>query len=88
MPCLEELYLANNKITSLKGLADLPALKKLHVRGNLIAGFGEPGDLPDLPALTYLNMRENKIDKDGPEIDKCSEIEKLASLKSLCKLNM
>ena len=86
MPNLAELYLAKNRITSLNGLADLPALKKLHVRENQIAGFGE--GLPDLPALQYLNMRDNKIDKDAPEVDKCSEIEKLGSLRSLCKLNM
>ena len=86
MPCLEQLYVAKNKITSLDGLKDLPSLKVLHIRENLIAGFGE--ELPDLPALKYINLRDNKIDKDGPEIDKCSELEKLAPLKSLSKLNM
>lgn len=88
MPCLEQLYVAKNKITSLTGLKDLPSLKILHIRENLIAGFGAPGELPDLPALKYINLRDNKVDKDGPEIDKCSEIEKLAPLKALCKLNM
>jgi len=88
MPCLEELYVANNKITSLVGLEDLPSLKVLHIRGNQISEIPDEADLPNLPALKYINLRENKIDKDGPEIDKCSQIAKFAGFKALSKLNM
>ena len=49
MPKLEECYLANNNIASLEGYADLPALKKLHLRRNKIAKF--PEEMTELPAL-------------------------------------
>jgi hypothetical protein len=88
MPCLEELYVAKNKITSLCGLENLPSLKTLHIRENLISALPDAADLPQLPALKYINLRDNKIDKDGPEIDKCSQIAKFAGFGALAKLNM
>ena len=60
MPKLEECYLANNNIASLEGYADLPALKKLHLRRNKIAKF--PEEMVELPALEYLNLRSNLIE--------------------------
>ena len=60
MPKLEECYLANNNIASLEGYADLPALKKLHLRRNKIAKF--PEEMVELPALEYLNLRSNQIE--------------------------
>lgn len=59
MPKLEELYLANNNITGLAGYDGLTALKKLHLRRNKIDKIEE--ELPELPALEYLNLRSNKI---------------------------
>lgn len=88
MPCLITLNLERNKLTSLKGLANLPALKTLLLKGNQISSFGAVEDMPALPALTYLNLEENKIDKDGPEIDKCSELPKLAGFTALTKISM
>jgi Leucine-rich repeat (LRR) protein len=60
MPKLEELYIANNNISSLIGIEGVPALKKLHLRHNKIEKIEEEG-LPELPALEYLNMRTNKV---------------------------
>jgi Leucine-rich repeat (LRR) protein len=59
MPKLEELYLANNSINSFAGYEGLPVLKILHLRRNKIEKFDE--ELPELPALTYINLRSNKI---------------------------
>ena len=57
---LTELYLADNTITKLEGIAALTALKRLHLRGNRIATLD--GFTHDMPALEYLNLRENPID--------------------------
>ena len=57
---LTELYLADNALTTLEGIASLAALKRLHVRGNRIASLA--GFTHDMPALEYLNLRENPID--------------------------
>ena len=60
MAKLEELYLANNNISSLIGIEGVPMLKKLHLRHNKIEKIEEEG-LPELPALEYLNLRTNKV---------------------------
>lgn len=62
MPKLEELYMAQNMITTLSGWENLPALKRLHLRKNKIDKIPEE-DLPDLPALEYINLRRNNIEK-------------------------
>ena len=59
MPKLEELYLAQNAVTALTGWESLPVLKKLHLRRNKIEKIEE--ELPPLEALTYLNLRGNKV---------------------------
>jgi Leucine-rich repeat (LRR) protein len=59
MPKLEELYLANNQISALNGFEGLTSLKKLHLRKNKIDKIDE--ELPEMPALEYLNLRSNKI---------------------------
>lgn len=60
MPKLEELYLYNNSISSLVGIENVPALKKLNLRHNKIGKIEEEG-LPELPALEYLNLRNNSL---------------------------
>ena len=61
MPKLEELYLANNLISSFNGWeGGLPALKRLHLRRNKIKVFEE--ELSELPELEYLNIRHNEIE--------------------------
>ena len=58
---LEELYLANNLITSFNGWeGGLPALKRLHLRRNKIKAFEE--ELSELPELEYLNLRHNELE--------------------------
>lgn len=61
MPKLEELYLAQNMITTLSGYESLPKLQKLHLRRNKIAKIEEEG-LPELPELKVLNLRHNALD--------------------------
>jgi Leucine-rich repeat (LRR) protein len=60
MPMLEELYLASNAISTLSGWENLPALKILHLRKNKIEKIEEEMPAP-LDALTYLNLRGNKV---------------------------
>ena len=59
MPRLEELYMASNSISNLTGWESLPVLKKLHLRRNKIEKIEE--ELPELPAIQYINLRSNKI---------------------------
>jgi len=54
----------------------LPALKKIHLRGNQIEKLD---DVPNLPALEYLNLRGNKIE-DEKEFGKLSHLSKLEKL--------
>lgn len=61
MPKLEELYLAQNMLTTLSGWESLPALKKLHLRRNKINKIDEEG-LPELPELRVINLRHNSFD--------------------------
>ena len=70
--------MSRNKITSLKGLVNLPKLRILDVRSNLIVSFDE---IPTLESLEELNLFENKIADE-------KELAKFASLKTLKKLNM
>lgn len=70
--------MSRNKITSLKGLKDLPKLRILDVRSNLIVSFDE---VPELEGLCELNLFENKIADE-------KELAKFAPLKALAKLNM
>ena len=61
MAKLEELYLANNLITSFNGWeGGLPALKRLHLRRNKIKVFED--ELSELPELEYLNIRRNELE--------------------------
>jgi Leucine-rich repeat (LRR) protein len=59
MPKLEELYLANNSIGNFTGWEDARSLRKIHLRKNKIEKFED--ELPELPALEYLNLRGNKV---------------------------
>lgn len=68
MSRLQELYLNENEITSLKELKNLPSLKRLDVNSNKLENFD---DLPVLPALEYLNVGANT------GIEKLSELKKL-----------
>jgi len=43
----------------MRGLENLPSLKRLSLRNNKIKSFMNP--FPHLPALQYLNLRENQI---------------------------
>lgn len=60
MPKLEQLYLANNAVSTLTGCEGLTSLKFLHLRRNKIEKIEEEG-LSEFPALEYLNLRSNKI---------------------------
>ena len=70
--------MANNKITGMRGLEDLPLLEILHMRGNQVKQLGKE---LDLPSLKYLNMRENAFE--SVESFKC-----LAGLKELKDFNV
>jgi len=59
MARLEELYMASNSISNLNGWESLPVLKKLHLRRNKVEKIEE--ELPELPAIEYINLRSNKI---------------------------
>jgi Leucine-rich repeat (LRR) protein len=59
MPKLEELYLANNMLTSISGSENNGSLRLLHLRRNKIDKIED--ELADLPSLSYLNLRSNKI---------------------------
>ena len=68
MPKLEELYLAQNIISSFAGYENLPSLKILHLRKNKVDKFEE--ELPELAGLITLNLRSNKI----AELDQVKKI--------------
>lgn len=61
MPELKELYLGYNKIKVINGF-EIPSLVVLHLRGNMIEQLYEEA-FPTFENLTYLNIRENKIEK-------------------------
>jgi len=77
---LEVLFLAQNNLTSLRGVAKLTSLRRLHARGNRISSF--EGLNEGLTKLEYLNVREN-------EISAMDELQKLQCLSEKFKtLNM
>lgn len=78
MARLQELYLNENEITSLKELKNLPALKRLDVNNNKLENLD---DLPTLPAL-------ERFDFGGNPIEKLTELQKLGQLLSLKHLIM
>lgn len=59
MPKMEELYLGGNIVANLNGWESMPSLKKLNLRKNKIEKLED--ELPPLDALTYINLRGNKI---------------------------
>ena len=75
MMMLEELSVAENAITSLDGMAELPSLKTLNVRANKIASLD---DTPALPIETLI-LDENLI----AEEDGAKQLEKLGFLENL-----
>ena len=62
----------------MKGIENLPLLKRLHLRANKIESLD---DIPDLPALEYLNLRENQVAT-------VAELPKLGKLYNLTALSM
>ncbi|ORZ41435.1 hypothetical protein BCR44DRAFT_1494941 [Catenaria anguillulae PL171] len=77
---LQKLYLAQNQLTNLAFVKGKFGLETLHLRENLISSLKPFAD-SGLSKLTYLNLRNNKID----EFD---EIDHLRPLKALIKLNL
>lgn len=73
-----ELNLAENEITSLKEIKNLPALKKLVLDTNKLENLQ---NFPQLPALEFLDIQNNPIEKDG-------ELPQLKHLTKLTTLNM
>jgi Leucine-rich repeat (LRR) protein len=55
----KELYVCENEVTDLRGLENLPVLRRLSLRNNKIKTFMSP--FPHLPSLQYLNLRENQL---------------------------
>jgi len=62
MPCLLELNLNGNALTSLADLRGLDCLKKLECARNKLSTLA---DFPQLPALEHFDASENRIEKDG-----------------------
>lgn len=58
-PKLETVYMAQNSVTVIGGWAEMPALKRLHLRRNKVEKVDE--ECPPLEALEYLNIRANKL---------------------------
>ena len=59
---MEEVFLSNNYINSLKGLEDHPYLTVVDLESNDITDIEEIQYLQSLPMLRYLTMRRNPID--------------------------
>ena len=78
MERLVNLSLAQNNITSISEMADLPALKTLNLSKNDIA---ELVKIPQLPCLELLNFKESKIEK-------LADIKNLVILTNLKDLNV
>jgi Leucine-rich repeat (LRR) protein len=81
MPKLEELYLANNNIAALSGYEGLASLRVLHLRRNKIEKIDD--ELPELPALEYLNLRSNKI----PNMENLAKIFAFPNLRDINVIN-
>ena len=81
MPKLEELYLANNNNSSLNGYEGLGSLRILHLRRNKIDKIDD--EIPELPALEYLNLRSNKI----PDMKNLEKLFVFPNLKDINVIN-
>jgi Leucine-rich repeat (LRR) protein len=76
---LEELSITENEsLVSLRGLNNLPYLKKLILTGSKIANLK---DFPDLPSLEVLSL-------EGNAISSLADLKKIGHLKNLKELNM
>ena len=76
---LEELSITENEsLVSLRGLNNLPSLKKLILTGSKIANLK---DFPDLPSLEVLSL-------EGNAISSLADLKKISHLKNLKELNM
>jgi len=74
---LETLSLINVGLTTLKGFPNLPALKRLELSDNRLAGGLE--HLSGCPNITHLNLSGNKI-KEVETLEPLSSLKKLKSL--------
>jgi len=74
---LESLSLINVGLTTLKGFPNLPALKRLELSDNRLAGGLE--HLAGCPSITHLNLSGNKI-KDVDVLEPLKSLKKLKSL--------
>lgn len=81
MPKLEELYMANNAVSSLSGWDSLPELRKLHLRRNKIEKIDE--ELQPLEKLEYLNLRANRL----ISMEQVERLYAFANLKDLSVIN-
>lgn len=73
---LEQLYLRHNRLTHLPILTDCASLKELHVGNNQIVEItGE--HVQHLPAISVLDLRDNKIAKLPDEIAQLQSLERL-----------
>ena len=77
MSALEEVYLAENPISSFKDYENVPALKILHLRSTKIDKIEE--EIPELPMIEVLNLRETKINT----LDNLKNIFQFTTLKNL-----
>ena len=76
---LEELSITENEsLVSLRGLNNLPSLKKLILTGSKIASLK---DFPDLPNLEVLSL-------EGNAISSLTDLKRLGHLKNLKEVNM
>jgi Leucine rich repeat len=78
MKRLVNLSMAQNNITSISEMANLPALKNLNLSKNDITEFAK---IPLLPSLEVLNFKESKLEK-------LADIKNLQILTKLSDLNV
>ena len=57
---LEELYLAENEITTIEDLVNMTNLTKLHLRGNKLTTLENQIAISN-SYLKYINLRDNQI---------------------------
>ena len=76
---LEELSITENEsLVTLRGLNNLPSLKKLILTGSKVANLK---DFPDLPSLEILSL-------EGNAISSLVDLKRIGHLKNLKELNM